>query len=93
MAGTQKQPIKSKVFPRNVCLVPQKCKVAKNSYGRYPTKFVPRVAHTPEKSLTKIERPLTVVTQYTIDGGRRIFETDFIRLKVLIHPRKQYYRK
>jgi hypothetical protein len=36
---TSNQPIKTKIFPKKVCLVPKKCKGAKNSYGGYPTEF------------------------------------------------------
>jgi hypothetical protein len=36
---TSNQPIRTNIFPKNVCLVPQKCKGVKNSYGGYPTEF------------------------------------------------------
>jgi hypothetical protein len=35
--GTSNHPIKTKIFPKNVCLVPQMCTEAKNSYEGYPT--------------------------------------------------------
>jgi hypothetical protein len=41
--GTSNQPIKTKFFPKKVCLVPQMCTVAKNSYGGYPTELAPGV--------------------------------------------------
>jgi hypothetical protein len=37
--GTSNQPIKTKIFPKKVCLVPQKCKGPANSYVGYPTEF------------------------------------------------------
>jgi hypothetical protein len=36
---TSNQPIKTKNFPKKVCLVPENCKGAKNSYGGYATDF------------------------------------------------------
>jgi hypothetical protein len=36
---TSNQPIKTKFFPKKVCLVPQKCKGAKILYEVYPTEF------------------------------------------------------
>jgi hypothetical protein len=37
--GTSNQPIRTKIFPTEVCLLRLKCKGAKNSYGGYPTEF------------------------------------------------------
>jgi hypothetical protein len=37
--GTSNQPIKMKIFPKKVCLVPQMCIGAKNSCGGYPTEL------------------------------------------------------
>jgi hypothetical protein len=39
--GTSNQPIKTKIFPKKVCLVPEMCTGAKNSYGGYPTELAP----------------------------------------------------
>jgi hypothetical protein len=36
---TSNQPIRTKIFAKNIYLVPQKCKGAKNSYGGYPAEF------------------------------------------------------
>jgi hypothetical protein len=41
MTGTPNLPIKKKIFPKKVCLVPEKCKGAKNSYEGHPMKFAP----------------------------------------------------
>jgi hypothetical protein len=37
--GTPNLPTKAKMFLKKLCIVPQKCKGAKNSYGSYPTEF------------------------------------------------------
>jgi hypothetical protein len=37
--GTSNQPIKTKIFPKKVCLVPLMSIGAKNSYGGYPMDF------------------------------------------------------
>jgi hypothetical protein len=39
--GTSDQPIKTKISPKKVCLVPQMCTGAQNSYGGYPTESAP----------------------------------------------------
>jgi hypothetical protein len=39
MFGTPNISIRTKISPKKVCLVPQKCKGAKNMYGGYPTEF------------------------------------------------------
>jgi hypothetical protein len=39
MIGTPNLPIRTKIFPKKIYLVPQKCKGAKNSYGGYSTEF------------------------------------------------------
>jgi hypothetical protein len=43
---TPNLPIKMKIFPKKVCLVPLKCKGAENSYGVYPTEFAPGALKT-----------------------------------------------
>jgi hypothetical protein len=37
--GTSNLPIKTKIFPKKVCLVPLMCIGAKNTYGGYPTEL------------------------------------------------------
>jgi hypothetical protein len=49
---TLNQPIKTKIFQKQLCLVPEKCKGAKNSYGGYPTGFAPRAWKTIELKLS-----------------------------------------
>jgi hypothetical protein len=39
MIETPNLPIRTKFFPKKVCLVTQKCQGAKNSYAGYPTEF------------------------------------------------------
>jgi hypothetical protein len=48
--GTANQPIKTKIFPKKVCLVPQMCTGAKNSYGGYPTEFA-GLTQNPKKNI------------------------------------------
>jgi hypothetical protein len=50
--GTPNLPIKKKVFPKKVCLNPQKCKGAKNSYWGYPTESAPGALKTIELKLS-----------------------------------------
>jgi hypothetical protein len=42
---TPNQPIETEKFTKKICLVPQKCKGAKNSYGGYPTEFAGSTQH------------------------------------------------
>jgi hypothetical protein len=42
IVGTSNQPTRTKMFPKKVCLIPEKQKGAKNSYRGYPTEFAPR---------------------------------------------------
>jgi hypothetical protein len=55
--GTSNEPIKMKFFPKKVCLVPQKCKGAKNSYGGYPTVIAGSTQNPKKISEHQINQP------------------------------------
>jgi hypothetical protein len=58
IAGTSNQPIRTKKFPKKVCLVPQKCIGAKNSYGGYPTEFAGSTQSSKKKIIGTSNQPI-----------------------------------
>jgi hypothetical protein len=54
---TSNQPIKTKFSQKKVCLVPQMCTGAKNSYGGYPTEFAGSTQN-PKKNIVTSNQPI-----------------------------------
>jgi hypothetical protein len=74
---------KRKFSQKKVCLIPQKCKGAKNSYGGYPTEFAPGASKAiglklssenlnlkRKKCLGWKEKKLCALQNLLTDGGR-----------------------
>jgi hypothetical protein len=74
IVGTSNQPIRTKNFPKKLCLVPYKCKGAKNSYGGHPTEF----AGSTENPLKIIRTPNQLIEIKKI-SNKNMFSTSTVK--------------